>query len=93
MNLYDIISYPLITEKSALDAEKQHKYSFRVHPAATKVEIRQAVEKVFNVKVIKINTSNVRGKLKRVRYQPGYTAAWKKAVVTLKSGQKIDFAQ
>jgi large subunit ribosomal protein L23 len=93
MNLYDVIAYPLITEKCALDTEKKNKYAFRVHPSATKVEIKQAVEKVFNVKVVKINTSNVRGKLKRVRYQPGYTAAWKKAVVTLKGGQKIDFAQ
>ncbi len=92
MNLYDLISYPLITEKSTGQAEKG-KYAFRVHPKATKGDIRLAVEKAFSVKVVKVNTLNVGGRLKRVRYQPGYTADWKKAVVTLKSGQKIEFAK
>ena len=90
MNLFDIIAYPVITEKSTAQNENG-KYMFRVHPKATKGDIRLAVEKAFNVKVVKINTLNAYGKLKRVRYQPGYTADWKKAIVTLKSGQKIEF--
>ncbi len=90
MNLFDLIFYPLVTERSTSQAE-QGKYAFRVHPKATKGDIKLAVEKVFNVKVVKVNTLNVGGKLKRVRYQPGYTADWKKAIVTLKSGQKIEF--
>lgn len=92
MNLYDIISYPLITEKSTGQAEKG-KYAFRVHPKATKGDIKLAVEKTFNVNVVKINTLNVSGRIKRVRYQPGYTADWKKAIVTLKSGQKIEYVK
>lgn len=92
MNLYDLISYPLITEKSTVQAEKG-KYAFRVHPKATKGDIKLAVEKAFNVKVVKINTLNVGGRIKRVRYQPGYTSDWKKAIVTIKGGQKIEFTQ
>ena len=92
MNLYDIISYPLITEKSTGQAEKG-KSAFRVHPKATKGDIKLAVEKAFNVNVVKINTLNVSGRIKRVRYQPGYTADWKKAIVTLKSGQKIEYVK
>lgn len=90
MNLFDIIAYPLITEKSTAQAE-QRKYAFRVHPKAKKGDIKLAVEKMFNVRVVKVNTMNVGGKWKKVRYQPGYTADWKKAIVTLKSGQKIEF--
>lgn len=89
-NLYDIIFYPLITEKSTLQAE-QRKYAFRVHPEAAKGDIKLAVEKAFKVKVEKINTLRVPGKLKRVRFQAGYTSEWKKAIVTLKSGHKIEF--
>lgn len=92
MNLYDLISYPLITEKSTGQAEKG-KYAFRVHPKATKGDIKLAVEKAFSVKVTKVNTQNVGGKLKRVRYQPGYTSDWKKAIVTIKPGQKIEFVK
>jgi len=106
MNYFDIISYPQVTEKStrfsgALEMEagaskdpkqaKEKKYFFRVHPKATKQDIREAVEKAFSVKVISVNTLNIAGKLKRVRYQPGYAPDWKKAVVTLKKGQEIKF--
>ena len=90
MNLYDIVREPLITEKGT-NQEKVRKYFFRVHPDANKHEIREAVERLFNVKVAKVNTMVVGGKWKRVRFQPGQTADWKKAVVTLKEGQKIEF--
>lgn len=90
LNIYDIIQEPLITEKIAKESEKLHKYAFRVHPKANKKQIKSAVEKIFNVHVLKINTMNHSGKWRRVRFQPGKTADWKKAVVTIKSGEKID---
>ena len=89
MNMYDIIREPLITEKGSKQ-EKVRKYFFRVDPRANKHEIQEAVEKIFNVKVAKINTMITGGKWKRVRFQPGQTSDWKKAVVTLKEGHKIE---
>ena len=86
-NIYDIIVRPLITENS-MDMMAEKKYAFEVLPSATKPEIANAVEKAFGVKVKTVNTMNVRGKQKRVRYQAGYTAAWKKAIVTLTEDSK-----
>lgn len=91
MNIYQVIREPLITEKG-MKQEKNRKYYFRVDKHANKHEIREAVERLFNVKVTKVNTMLVGGKPKRVRFQPGLTAEWKKATVTLKEGQKIDLA-
>lgn len=91
MNVYDVIREPLITEKGS-KLEKQGKYFFKVHSNAAKHEIRDAVEKIFNVKVESVNTMVVQGKWKRVRSRPGQTPDWKKAVVTLKAGHKIEFA-
>jgi large subunit ribosomal protein L23 len=91
MNVYEIIREPLITEKGS-KLEKERKYFFKVAVNAQKHEIRDAVEKIFNVKVAQVNTMMVPGKWKRVRYRPGQTAEWKKAVVTLKEGHKIQFA-
>ncbi|MBI4970337.1 MAG: 50S ribosomal protein L23 [Candidatus Omnitrophica bacterium] len=88
---FDCIVEPLRTEKGSLQ-EADRKYYFKVAFTATKKEIRSAIEKVFNVHVIKINTQCVKGKLKRVRFQPGYTSDWKKAIVTLKKGEKLDLA-
>ena len=88
---FDCIVEPLKTEKGALQQEDR-KYFFKVLPSANKKEIRSAVEKIFNVHVIRINTQIVKGKLKRVRYQPGYTSDWKKAIVTLTKGEKLDLA-
>ncbi len=90
LNLYNVIQEPLITEKIAKETDKHHKYAFRVHPKASKKDIKSAVEKIFNVHVTKVNTVNSDGKWRRVRFQPGKTAAWKKAVVTVKAGEKID---
>ena len=89
-SFYDIVQEPVITEKITKDYEKLGKYAFRVHPKANKKEIKAAVEKIFNVHVVRVNTSNVRGKWRRVRFQPGQTADWKKAVVTIRKGEKID---
>ena len=90
LEMYEIIQEPLITEKITRESEKLGKYGFRVHSKANKKQIKSAVEKIFNVHVISVNTSNNLGKWRRVRYQPGKTADWKKAVVTLKTGEKID---
>ncbi len=79
---HDIIIRPLITEKSTMDAALG-KYSFVVAPTASKTEVRQACEKLFGVKVIKVNTTNYNGKMKRQGVHQGLTASWKKAVVTI----------
>ena len=87
----DIILAPVITEKS-MDLGSEKKYVFKVASDATKPEIASAVEELFKVKVAAVNTINMKKKLKRVRYQSGYTAAWKKAVVTLTADSKtIEF--
>ena len=87
-----IIVSPVITEKSTTAGEKHRKYSFHVEKGANKIEIRRAVEKLFKVNVTKVNVISMRGKLRRVRYQRGKTPDWKKAIVTVKEGQKIEFA-
>lgn len=87
----DIIIKPLITEQS-MDGIADKKYAFRVAKDATKPEIARAVEELFGVKVASVNTINMKRKPKRLRYQTGYTAAWKKAIVTLKADSKtIEF--
>ena len=78
----DIIVRPVVTEKSN-DAMQEGKYTFEVNKNATKVEIANAVEKLFEVKVLKVNTVSVKGKKKRVRYETGKTSDWKKAIVTI----------
>lgn len=90
---YDLIQTVRLTEKATLLSESLNKYVFRVSPRANKVQIKQAVEKLFGKKVLDVNTCNYAGKKKRQR-QPSYgrTAHWKKAIVTLKEGEKIDLA-
>ena len=88
---YDIIVSPLITEKTMLGVSNLT-YTFKVKKDACKTEIRTAVEKIFNVKVSKVNTMNVRGRSRRKGRIYGKTPDWKKAIVTLKKDQKsIDF--
>jgi len=85
----EIVKKPIVTEKS-MEGAAYNKYTFRVDPKANKIEIRKAIEKIFNVKVTKVNTLNVEGKeRKRGRYV-GKTSDWKKAVVTLREGDKIE---
>lgn len=87
---------PYIIIKSLLRTEKGtelgmfNKYLFWVDRNANKIEIKTAIEDIYKVRVTGVNTQTVRGKVKRVRYQEGHTADWKKAVVTLKAGEKID---
>lgn len=85
----DVLRKPLITEKSTALIE-DNKYTFQVDPRANKTEIKQAVESIFNVKVEKVNTMNVRGRMKRVRNIRGRTPDTKKAIITLKKGDKIE---
>lgn len=88
---YDVIVKPIITEASMQNIA-QKKYTFQVLKSANKIEIAQAVEKVFGVKVAKVNTINVPGKMKRQGLNSGYTPAWKKAIVTLTEDSKtIEF--
>ncbi len=78
----EIIIRPVVTEKSN-DELQQGKYTFEVNKKATKVQIANAVEKLFEVKVLKVNTMTVKGKTKRVGYHVGKTSDWKKAIVTI----------
>jgi large subunit ribosomal protein L23 len=87
--MYDIIVAPVITEKSQRISEA-NQVVFRVRGDASKPEIKQAVEGLFNVKVTAVNTLNVKGKVKRFRGTVGRRSDWKKAIVTLAEGQIID---
>ncbi len=88
-----VIKRLLRTEKGSLLSEKAGKYSFQVDLSANKIDIKKAVEVLYKVKVKGVNTQCVSGKPKTMRRNLGYTPDWKKAIVTLKSGQKIDLAQ
>mgnify|MGYP005784737395 CR=1 FL=1 len=91
MNHYrDIIKAPIITEKTATIAEDGKSYVFKVDSKANKTEIKQAIEKIFNVKVESVNTINVKPKKKRVGRYTGMTSKYKKAIVKLAEGNTID---
>lgn len=85
----DILKAPVITEKSQL-AKEEGKYTFKVDPKANKIEIKSAIEKIFNVKVKSIRTMNEKPKKRRVGRYTGLTNRSKKAIVTLEDGQTID---
>lgn len=89
---HDIIKAILTTEKSTARHSPAGKYLFLVNRSANKLQIKSAVEDIYKVKVEGVNTYISRGKLKRVRYQVGRTPSFKKAIVTLKEGQKIETA-
>src|SRR5207249_10493984 len=89
----EILIRPLMTEKSMRQKEEQNTVAFRVRPDANKVEIRVAVETVFNVKVASVRTASFEGKLKRMGRSEGRRADWKKAIVTLGPGHKIDLVE
>ncbi len=85
----EILIAPLITEKTTSQQKSSNSYTFKVSLNANKIEIRKAVEAVFNVSVIDVNTINQRGKIKRMGRFSGKRADWKKAIVKLKAGDKI----
>ena len=88
MQYTDVIIAPVLTEKSN-EMREQRKYVFKVDSRSTKVQIKEAVRKLFNVKVLSCAVVNVDGKMRRVRYRPGKTSGWKKAIVTLADGESI----
>ncbi len=101
MDIYHIIRRPLVTEKGTHQAKQSHAatrtrtgrggaYSFEVHAGANKIEIRDAIEKIYNVKVENVRTSVHAGKRRRHRFKAGLTRQWKKAVVVLKPEFHID---
>ncbi|HEX9879015.1 MAG TPA: 50S ribosomal protein L23 [Candidatus Binatia bacterium] len=87
----DIIQAPLITEKASLLVEQANQILFRVRTDANKIEIKDAVETLFKVTVVKVRVNRYLGKLRRVGKNVGRLPQWKKAYVTLKEGDKIDF--
>jgi large subunit ribosomal protein L23 len=91
MNLAEVVQGPVITEKGTLVSEAGNQVVFRVHPRANKIEIRQAVETLFKVRVLKVRTARQLGKVRRVGRHHGRRPDWKKAYVTLAEGDRIDF--
>jgi len=92
-NVYEVIVKPLFTEKGASLKEVNNQLLFQVSPGANKQEIKQAVEEIFKVKVEKVATVNVRGKLKSMGRHIGRRSDWKKAIVTLKKGENLDLIE
>jgi len=91
MNAYDVIRRPLVTEKSNIGREEQNLVTFAVDPRATKPEIRAAVESLFSVQVINVHTLQMPRKTRRVGRFIGHKPRWKKAIVRLAEGQRIEF--
>jgi large subunit ribosomal protein L23 len=89
MHTYDVLRRPLVTEKSTVLAER-NKYCFEVARDANKAQIKEAVEKAFKVKVASVNVMTVPGKMRRAGRQRGMTPSWKKALVTVEEGNKIE---
>lgn len=93
IRLYNVLLAPHTTEKSVLAAEKRRQVTFKVAVDATKTEIKQAVEKLFNVAVEAVRVANVQGKRKRFKQVSGVRSDWKKASVSLKEGHDINIAE
>jgi len=91
MNIYEVIKKPLITEKSTIEKDTKGIVAFQVHRDANKFEIKEAVETLFKVKVVSVNTAVVSGKVKRHGRHIGKRSNWKKAFITLKEGSSIEF--
>lgn len=91
MDIYHIIKEPHITEKATSRKKEAGQISFKVHKRANKIEIRRAVETLFKTKVVEVKTMNVLGKRRRIGKNSGKRPDWKKAVVTLAPGEKVEF--
>lgn len=92
-NIYEVIRGPLLTEKGTLLKEKENKVLFEVAKDANKIEIKNAIESIFKVKVDRVSTINCKGKKKRMGKYEGRRSDWKKAIVTLKKDEKLDFIE
>jgi large subunit ribosomal protein L23 len=90
MDYYQIIKKPLHSEKSVGDRDLTNSYHFRVDKKANKIQIKEAIEKLFDVKILNVRTMNRGGKKRKYRNKVYKTSGWKKAVVTLKEGNRID---
>ena len=90
MDLYQVVIKPLVTEKGTMMLSEGNWVTFRVHPNANKIEVREAIQKIFSVSVLQVNTQIVRGKRRRFGKTMGQSKAWKKAMVRLKEGDKIE---
>ncbi|MHB0996310.1 MAG: 50S ribosomal protein L23 [Elusimicrobiales bacterium] len=90
MNFTEVLIAPILSEKSVNIKDAENRYTFRVNPKSNKTEIKKAIETLFKVKVTAVRTANLPGKLHKVGRYEGYRSDWKKAVVTVKAGQKID---
>lgn len=88
---HQVIVRPLVTEKGMHKSTRVNAYAFEVNPSAQKDDIRRAVEELFDVKVVRVNTQNRRGKPRRTRFRAGSTRNWKKAIVKLHEEDRIDF--
>lgn len=88
---YQVLKRPLVTEKSTIEKDARNKLCFEVHRSANKIEIKEAVEKIFKVDVLDVATMSMRGKKKRVGRYFTQLPDWKKAVVTVKPGQRVEF--
>jgi large subunit ribosomal protein L23 len=91
MNQYDVIRRPINTEKTTIQKEEANQVTFEVNRTANRIEIGQSVEKIFNVKVAAVRTMQVKGKVKRRGRTLGKRRNWKKAIVTLMPGERIEF--
>lgn len=92
-HVYDILRGPLLTEKGTMLKETENKVLFKVAKNANKIEIRKAVEEIFKVKVAAVATINCKGKKKRMGRYEGKRPDWKKAIITLKKGEKLDIVE
>jgi large subunit ribosomal protein L23 len=88
---HEILKRPLVTEKSTVEKDERNKLCFEVNRKANKIEIKEAVEKIFKVNVLGVATISMKGKLKRVGRHFTKQPDWKKAVVTIKAGQRVEF--
>ncbi|GAA4433317.1 50S ribosomal protein L23 [Bremerella cremea] len=88
---HQVILRPLVTEKGVQVSEELNQYTFEIAPVATKLDVRRAIEELFDVKVASVKTQTRKGKARRYRFRNGKTRNWKKAIVTLADDQKIDF--
>ncbi|MBA2114457.1 50S ribosomal protein L23 [Bremerella alba] len=91
LDSHQVILRPLVTEKGVQVSEDLNQYTFEIAPVATKLDVRRAIEELFDVKVASVKTQTRKGKSRRYRFRNGTTRNWKKAIVTLADDQKIDF--
>lgn len=92
-NIFNVIKKPCLTEKGMSLQEDFNQVVLKVDPRANKIEIKKAVEKMFNVQVVKVRTANMHGKKKRLGRFSGQRSDWKKAIITLGEGQSMDFLE